>query len=205
VAPIESNLQTMVDREKGRILTVMKLLYFVVNNDQPLLAYVDQCKLHVHLATPNMPSSFEYLSYANVTSAMEFLDAISQNLYLRLIEEVKSSPVYSILIDESTDRTCEPHLIVYVCYMTGGGSGSTCVQFVELMPLSRGTGEVMFQSIKELLERFGFDLLKLVAITTDGAACMTGVHQGVVARLRNLVPNLVGNTLHSSPRGSCCE
>ncbi|KAG0593808.1 hypothetical protein M758_UG021100 [Ceratodon purpureus] len=192
VAPIEPGLQTMVDREKGRILTVMKLLYFVVSNDQALLAYVDQCKLQMHLATPNMPSSFEYSSYANVTSAMGFLDAISQNLQSGLVEEVKCSPVYSIMIDESTDQTCEPHLIVYVCYLTGAGSGSTCVQFVELMPLARGTGKVMFASIKELLRRLGFDLLKLVAIATDGAACMTGVHQGVVTRLRDLVPHLVG-------------
>ena len=86
----------------------------------------------MHLATPNMPSSFEYSSYVNMTSGMGFLDAISQNLYLSLIEEVKNNPIYSILIDESTDRTCEPHLIVYVCYLMGGGSGSTCVQFVDM-------------------------------------------------------------------------
>ena len=96
------------------------------------------------------------------------------------------------MIDESTDQTCEPHLIVYVCYLTGVSSGSTCVQFIELMPLSRGTREVMFQSSKELLEKLGFDLLKLVAIATDGAACMTGVHKGVVARLRDQGSQLVG-------------
>jgi hypothetical protein len=72
---------------------------------------------------------------------------------------------------------------VYVCYLTDDGSGSTYVQFIELMLLSRGTGEVMFQSIKELLERIGFDLLKLMAIATDETTCMTGVHQGVVVRL----------------------
>ena len=115
MASIELGLQTIVDREKERILIVMKLLYFVVSNGQPLLACVDQCKIHIHLTTPNMPSSFESLSYANVTSAMGFLDATSHNLYLSLIEEVQNNPVYSILIDKSTNQTCEPHLIVYVC------------------------------------------------------------------------------------------
>ena len=81
---------------------------------------------------------------------------------------------------------------MYVCYLTDVGSGSTCVQYVELMPLSRRTREIMFQSIKELLERLGFDLLKLVAIATDGAACMTDMHQGVVVRLRDVVSHLVG-------------
>ena len=103
MAPIESDLQTMVDREKGRILTVMKLLYFVVSNDEPLLAYVDHCKIHMHLATPNMSFSFEYSWYANVILAIGFFDARSHNLYLSLIKEVKNNPIYSILIDESTD------------------------------------------------------------------------------------------------------
>jgi hypothetical protein len=49
----------------------------------------------MHLATPNMSSSFEYSSYPNVTSVMGFFDAISQNLYLSLIEEIKSNPIYS--------------------------------------------------------------------------------------------------------------
>ena len=44
------------------------------------------------------------------------------------------------------------------------------------MHLSQETGKIIFQSIKKLLEKLGFDLLKLVAIATDGAACMTGVH-----------------------------
>jgi hypothetical protein len=192
VTPIEPGLQNMVDRENGRILIVMKLLYFVVYNDLPLLHYIEQCKIHMLLSTPDMPANIEYLSYTNVTAAMSFLDAISQHLRLNLVYEVKRNSMYSILIDESTDRTCEPHLIIYICYLTGGGFDSPYVQFVELMPLSRGTGEVIFECIKSLLVKLGLDLQKLVAIAIDGVACMTGVHQGVVARLRVLVPHLVG-------------
>ena len=65
---------------------------------------------------------------------------------------------------------------MYVCYLTGVDFGSMCVEFVELMPLSREIGEVMFQFIKKILGRLGFDLRKLVAIATDRAACMIGVH-----------------------------
>jgi len=76
--------------------------------------------------------------------------------------------------------------------LKGVESGLTCVEFVELMPLSRETGKIMFQSIKELQKILGFDLLKLVTIATDGTTCMTGVYQGVVARLRDLIPHLIG-------------
>jgi hypothetical protein len=60
------------------------------------------------------------------------------------------------------------------------------------MPLSRGTGEVIFNCVQELLKKCKLNLIKLVAIATDGAACVTGAHQGVVARLCTVVPHLVG-------------
>ena len=171
----------MVDREKARILIVMKLLCFVVYNDLPLLQYVEQCRIHALLSTPDMPASAEYSSYTNVTVGMGFLNTISEHLRESLLSEVKLSPCYSILIDESTDRTCESYLIVYLCYLKKGGEGVPYIKFIELMPLSRGTGEVMFNSIRDLLRRCKLDLKKLVAIATDGAPYMTGVHQGVVA------------------------
>ena len=67
----------------------------------------------MHMATPNMPSSFEYSSDVNVTSTMGSLNAISHNLYLSLIEEVKNSPVYLILINESTDRNVN-HILLCI-------------------------------------------------------------------------------------------
>ena len=154
-------------RENEKILTFMKILYFVVSNDHPLLTYIDQYKINIYPITPNMSYFFILSSYANVISTMRYLDAVSQNLYLSLTQEVKTNLIYSILIDKSTDRTCKPHLIVYVCYLTNVGSGSTCMQFVELMPLLRRILEVMFQCTKRWLQRFGFDLLKLVAIATN--------------------------------------
>ena len=137
----------MVDCEKARILTVMKLLYFVVYNDLPLLQYVEQCRIHALLSTPDMPTTVEYSSYTNVTVGMGFLSAIFEHLKKSLLSEVKLNPCYSILIDESTDRTCEPHLIVCLCYLRKCGEGAPCIKFIELMPLSRGIGEVMFNSI----------------------------------------------------------
>ena len=144
---IEPGLQVMVDREKAIILIVMKLLYFVVYNDLPLLQYVEQCRIHALLSTPDMPTIVEYSSYTNVIAGMGFLSAIFEHLRESLFSEVKLSPCYSILIDESRDRTCKLHLIVYLCYLSKGGEGAPCIKFIELMPISRGIGEVMFNSI----------------------------------------------------------
>ena len=82
---IEPGLQAMVDHEKARILTVLKLLYFVVNNDFPLLQYVEQCQIHALLSTPNMLAIVEYSSYTNVTAGMGFLTTIFEHFEKKLI------------------------------------------------------------------------------------------------------------------------
>ena len=113
--PTKLSLEVIVDHENARILTVMKLLYFIVYNDLPLLQYVEQCQIHTLLSTPNMPATVEY---SNVIVGMRFLNAISEHLRGSLLNEVKLNPCYLILIDESTNRTCEFHLIVYLCYLS---------------------------------------------------------------------------------------
>jgi hypothetical protein len=95
---------------------------------------------------------------------------------ISLLSKVNLSPIYSILIDESTDRTCEPHLLVYICYLGEAGQFASCMKFVELMPLSRETDEMMFNCVQELLKKCGLDLMKLIAIATDGDPCMIGAH-----------------------------
>jgi hypothetical protein len=104
---------------------------------------------------------------------MEFLSFISQHLCKSLLSEIKLNHVYSILIDKSIERKCEPHLIDYICYLEETSQSTPCFKFIELMLLSRRTGEVMFNSIQELLKRCGLDLMKFVAIATNGALCMT--------------------------------
>ena len=52
--------------------------------------------------------------------------------------------------------------------------------------------EIMFQYIRNLLKVLEFNLSKFVAIDTDGAVCMTGMHQRVVARLEDLIHHLLG-------------
>lgn len=79
----------MMNRGNRRILTIIKFLYIVISNDRPLLVYVDQLKTCIYMTTSKMPFLFENSSYANVKSTRKFLDAISQNLYLSLIEKVK--------------------------------------------------------------------------------------------------------------------
>ena len=49
----------------------------------------------------------EYSSYANITIGKEFLLAAKEVYLEKLKEEICSSPFYSILVDESTNKSME--------------------------------------------------------------------------------------------------
>ena len=72
------------------------------------------CDLHRYKGTPNMPLTNEYSLYINITSSKEFLLVAKEVYWETLKAEICSRPVYSILVDESTDKTMEQHLIVYI-------------------------------------------------------------------------------------------
>ena len=70
---------------------------------------------------PNICAVNDYGTYENVVSGREFLLAIASVLEEKLIEEVNTSSFFSIMVDESTDRALESHLITYVTYLEGDG------------------------------------------------------------------------------------
>ena len=89
------------------------------------------------------------------------------------------------------DHTLEQHLIVYVCYLARGGMHPPCIQFVELLSVPQGTWEVIYNKIVELMREFEWLLEKVVGLTTNGAASITGVRSGLATRLSVDVPTLI--------------
>ena len=92
----------------------MKLVHFYACNYIPLETYAKQCKLQRELGTPNTPASNENGAYANVISTGEILMAIKNHTRKHLYDEIRESPFFSILIDESIYRILDKTLD-YLC------------------------------------------------------------------------------------------
>ncbi|MBN3326486.1 ZMYM6 protein, partial [Atractosteus spatula] len=68
-------------------------------------------------------------------------------------------------------------------------------------PLPTGTtGEHIFQLLDEFIEENGIDWIKCVGVCTDGARVMTSRHNGVVARIREVAPDMNGCIATSTAR-----
>ena len=101
--------------------------------------------------------------------------ALAKAVDEEIFEDMKASTYYSVMLDESTDRTTEKnlniirtlHKIKYVC------------RFLSVLELSGGTTVAIFTAVKTLFDIYDLDFSKCISISTDGASEMTGMRSCV--------------------------
>lgn len=189
---IEKHVDLMLDAEKSRIVSMIQILWFVAKHDMSLESFEELCHFHMYMRTPNMPLSNEYSSYTNSTAGKEFLEACYLFYWESLRKEICASPFFSIMVDESTDRRYEKHLIIYITYLSKGGYGECKTKYVRLARIRDGKAQSMVVGIKQLIDDMHLNEQKMVGFASDGASAMVGVNEGVVAKLKRLIPHLVG-------------
>jgi len=102
----------------------------------------------------NISAVNDYGTYENAVSGREFLLAIASVLEEKLIEEVNTSQFFFIIVDESTDRALESHLITYVTYLEGDGIGQPKIQFLNLQGLPNGTTISILEAWKKINNKY---------------------------------------------------
>ncbi|MCO5608943.1 hypothetical protein L7F22_063161 [Adiantum nelumboides] len=169
----------------------MKLMYFVARDDLACKKYKKLCDLVYALDVESMPVKNDYSSYINVMAGKDFAFCISEYIQSMQMKEVKQGPFYSVMIDESTDRSVEKHMIVYISFLSGAGLGVCKTQFARLVVVADGTAQTKYDALKKVLAEIGLDVHDMVGIATDGDSSMLGCHDGLVAKLRREVPHLI--------------
>ena len=137
-----------------------------------------------------MPLIDEYSAYTNTTFEKEFIHVTKEVCWKKLRDEIFHSPFYSILIDESTDRTMEQHLIIYIAYLTNQGRGQCVMKFIRLFQIKDGAAQSMYDVVRTLLAEMDLSLMKLVGFGS-GASSMRGIHEGLSTKLHRDTPHLL--------------
>ncbi|MCO5554440.1 hypothetical protein L7F22_007970 [Adiantum nelumboides] len=189
--PLPDYVATYDNKEKVRVITVMWQVYFVVKCAGPMELFEKLCLHQIEQGFPNMPNSSTYGTYLNRTSGLEFVQAIGDVLWVSFCKEVQASPWYSLMADDSTDRGKEGHLIIYVNYLKGWGTGDNHVAFARLIKVDDGGAEAKYGTIIKLIDEMGLCLQKLVSFAADGCSVMMGCRGGLLARMKAVVPHLL--------------
>ncbi|MCO5564284.1 hypothetical protein L7F22_017944 [Adiantum nelumboides] len=143
------------------------------------------------METPNMPISSEYSAYTSTSAGKEFIAFIKEVYWNRLKENIVASPFDSLQMDENTDVSTQQYMIVYVTYMLEKGNGPICTSFVELLRVENAEAKGLYATLMAFFVKMKLPLHKMIGIATDGATVMTGVNNGVVARLKRNIPHLL--------------
>ena len=75
----------------------------------------------------------------------DMVEAIGVSLEQQFFREVQVSPYYSIVIDEATDISVTKQLLLCIQHL--GEGGETCVKYLKLMKLSKGTADVITDAV----------------------------------------------------------
>ncbi len=181
---METHMQEALESNKVKIISSIKMIYFLSLNNMHLSFFLDLIKFGRYMKMPNISVVNDYGTYENAVSGREFLLAIASVLEDKLIEEVNISPFFSIMVDESTDRALESHLITYVIYLKGDGIGQPKIQFPNLQGLPNGTVISIFEAWKKTSNKYDLVQSYLVGLATDEAASMVGMHEGFATKLK---------------------
>ncbi|CAG9783200.1 unnamed protein product [Diatraea saccharalis] len=96
-------------------------------------------------------------------------------------------PVYSIVIDESTDVATVKVLAIVIRYF----SETECTvktKFLDLVDLSGETADHLFNALSSKLSELGLDIKDVLGFAADTTNVMFGQHSGIVAKIKEVNP-----------------
>ncbi|XP_077634120.1 zinc finger protein 862 isoform X1 [Crocuta crocuta] len=145
--------------------------------------------------------------YRNRTACTQFIKYISETLKKEILEDVRSSPCVSVLLDSSTDAADQSCVGIYIRYFKGMEVKES---YITLAPLYSETVDGYFETIISALDELDIPFRKpgwVVGLGTDGST-MLSCRGGLVEKFQEVIPQLlpihcVAHRLHLAVVDAC--
>ena len=187
--PLQTLIANKVDKDEAIIMGYIKCAYHLAKREQPKEEFPHLISLMSGLGVPVLnDSSATYTSAKSVTG---FQTACAKVILEDVVQEINDAGVYSLMLDESTDRGNRKRLLVYIQYFNNSELITKLLENIEILT-AKADAETITNLVLSELRRKGIDIRNLVGVGTDGASVMTGRKNGVVVRLKEHSPCLVG-------------
>ena len=147
-----------------------------------LIAEFDE-KLQSHLSNATV---FRGLS---PTIQNDLIDSVSYVVFTEITKELQNCLFVSVLVDETSDIRCFSQLSTVLRYVNA--DGLLCERFIKFSDVSKDRSASAIASlVVAQLNELGC-LKKLIAQSYDGAAVMSGELNGVQAKVKESVPDVI--------------
>uniref|UniRef100_K7F6T1 Uncharacterized protein n=1 Tax=Pelodiscus sinensis TaxID=13735 RepID=K7F6T1_PELSI len=124
-------------------------------------------------------------------------NAIISNRIIMMSEDInqqlkKKSKMYAVQVDESTDIVNKVMLLIYVQYVDWDEE-EIKEEFMSCLELKKQTiGTEIFSALADYFLSADLKMSDCVSVCTDGAPNMTGRQEGLVAKMKQVTPNMQG-------------
>ena len=189
---IRQAFKSQLALNKSARKTAMQCPYWLVKSEVPHTTnYNSLIKATEFMGCPQLKYLYhgENAKYSSQRTIQEFLKVIGEQIEQEILVNLLTSPLYSIMIDETTDVSVLKELVVYALYLTTGAK--VCTSFLAIIDLPNGTAETVERYLTTYLESKNIPISRMVGFGTDGASVMTGKHNGVAAHLKHRQPILI--------------
>jgi hypothetical protein len=166
------------------VMSLFKAVYFLGKESIPCAKFASLCELLVSCKTPITEKL-----YHNEKACVEMMFAISTILQRQILDRIRDSRFFGIMIDESTDISVLGHLVIFATFLEGG---VVTTSFLGLLWIVDGqkSSSVIFNLLIGALKSWGLDMSKCVGFGSDGASTMVGKNTGVATLLKKVNPFL---------------
>ncbi|CAI7753675.1 unnamed protein product [Closterium sp. NIES-54] len=176
------------DPEGARVTRLMRSIQFVCDEDAPIAMFPRLVDFLANEGVSDIPQQ-TYGVYITQYGFTEMVKAMCTYQQQQQLMYIHASPWIGISCDESTDRSRGKHLMVFATFMK---ERAVVTEFLALLTIHKCDAGSLFAVLLSHLDNIGIDLQRIVAVSTDGAGVMIGSQSGLVVRLRQRVPHLVG-------------
>lgn len=114
------------------------------------------------------------------TTVDKFLECQAEVVEEQVINNIKESSTYGIMVDEYTDVSARKHLAVIGKFML---AGEARLSFLTDIELPNGTTHTIYSSLKGCLTTKGININNMTSLASHGPEVMVGKKNGVVAKL----------------------
>ena len=146
----------------------------------PFHKFPSLCNL---LVSYNSPMTSKLYHDEKACGKMVF--GISSVIQIKVLEKVRDSTFFGLMIDESTYISIQGYLVVFVTFLEAS-LPITC--FLGLLWIVDGKkdSKLIFDTLMDVVKTWDLDMKKSVGFGSDGAASMVGKKSRVVAQLKKV-------------------
>ncbi|XP_050391917.1 uncharacterized protein LOC126810731 [Patella vulgata] len=175
--------EELLDEVDQAMLTIIRNLYFISKENIAIDKFERLNELSALNGSP-MTSKL----YRHYYTASEFVKLISDDIEDSIINDVRSSPVFGILLNDSLVLPPDKHLILYISFIK---DGILQTRFVRLLEADCSSAESITTSLLAFLHDSKIDVKKLFGIGSDGDAVMIDQDVGVYSLFKKQNPLIV--------------